>query len=302
MDGILNVLKPPGMTSFDVVAYLKGLLETKKIGHAGTLDPQAAGVLPVCAGRATKAIEFLMDKDKVYRGELTLGITTDTQDSTGNVLAEVTPRCTDGEIYECIKSFEGTHVQIPPMYSAVRVDGKRLYELARNGVEVDRPGREITIYSIDVINIERNGRIRVIFDVHCSKGTYIRTLCHDIGERLGCGGHMSFLLRTRAGPFDISEARTLEELARLKEEGTLEQALEDVDTLFSGLPSVRIDGPSEKRFRNGVQIPFNGDLKGFEPGAEEKLLRVYGEKGKFIALADVVEKGNGLFLKVRKFF
>jgi tRNA pseudouridine55 synthase len=302
MNGILNILKPPGMTSFDVVAHMRGLLGIRKIGHAGTLDPLAAGVLPVCCGRATKAIEFLMDKDKIYRGELTLGVTTDTQDSSGQVLKTMMPQCSDKEIEDAVKSFEGTYFQVPPMYSALRVNGKRLYDLARKGIEVDRPSREITVHSIKVINIDRDDGIKVIFDVHCSKGTYIRTLCQDIGERLGCGAHMSFLLRKRAGPFDISEAHTLEDLAEMQKAGRLQSALRNVDILFSTLPAVRLDEQSEKRFRNGVVIPIDTDKPGFDVTDKKKLVGVYGEKGVFLALAFVIDKGNDLYLKVKKFF
>jgi len=302
MDGILNILKPPGMTSFDVIAHLRGLLGTKKIGHAGTLDPMAAGVLPVCAGRATKAIEFLMDKDKVYRGEMTLGVTTDTQDSSGQVLKTMIPQCSDREIEDAVKSFEGTCFQVPPMYSALRVNGKRLYDLARKGMEVDRPSREITVHSIQVINIDREDGIKVIFDVHCSKGTYIRTLCHDIGDRLGCGGHMSFLLRKRAGPFDINDAFTLEELAEMQKSGELQKALGSVDILFSEMPAVRLDEQGEKKFRNGAAVPLDKDIYLSDAKDKSKLIRVYSENGIFMALASVIKKGNDIYLKVNKFF
>lgn len=302
MDGILNILKPSGMTSFDVVAILRGLLETRKIGHAGTLDPMASGVLPVCAGRATRAIEFLMDKDKVYRGEVTLGVTTDTQDSSGHILSTMIPQCSDMEIEEVVKSFEGTYFQIPPMYSALRVDGKRLYDLARKGIEIERAKREITVQSINVINIDREDGIRVIFDVHCSKGTYIRTLCQDIGERLGCGGYMSFLLRKRAGPFDISDAHTLEELTEMKKEGRLQSALRDVDIVFSGMPAVRLDEQIERRFRNGVEIPVAEAKLLIDNKDKNKLFRVYGEKGDFIGLAFIIDRGYDIYLKVKKFF
>ena len=268
MDGILNILKPPGMTSFDVVSFLRRLTGERKIGHAGTLDPMAAGVLPVCTGRATKAVEFLMEKDKLYRAEVTLGITTDTQDTTGTVLTEKKPELSDPEIIEAVTSFRGKYVQIPPMYSAVRVNGKKLYELARQGIETERQAREVEIYSARVISISRKDRIRVLFDIHCSKGTYIRTLCADIGGALGCGGCMSFLLRLKAGPFHISESVTLEELSLRKDEGTLEDIIIGTDTVFSGLDSFMLDEASGKKFMNGMQIPFS-KIREYKDGCME---------------------------------
>ena len=263
MDGIVNILKPPGMTSFDVVAFLRRLTGERKIGHTGTLDPMAAGVLPVCAGRATKAVEFLMEKDKLYRAEVTLGITTDTQDTTGAVLTEKKPELSDSEIVKAVTSFRGKYVQLPPMYSAVRVNGKKLYELAREGIETERQAREAEIFSLEVLSISRKDRIRVLFDVHCSKGTYIRTLCADIGDVLGCGGCMSFLLRLKAGLFHISESVTLEELSRRKDEGTLEDIVIGTDAVFGGFGSCVLDEASEKKFMNGMQIPFS-EIRAYE--------------------------------------
>ena len=255
------------MTSFDVVSFLRRLTGERKIGHAGTLDPMAAGVLPVCTGRATKAVEFLMEKDKLYRAEVTLGITTDTQDTTGTVLTEKTGTV-GSEIIEAVTSFRGKYVQIPPMYSAVRVNGKKLYELARQGIETERQAREVEIYSARVISISRKDRIRVLFDIHCSKGTYIRTLCADIGGALGCGGCMSFLLRLKAGPFHISESVTLEELSLRKDEGTLEDIIIGTDTVFSGLDSFMLDEASGKKFMNGMQIPFS-KIREYKDGCME---------------------------------
>lgn len=321
MDGILNVLKPPGMTSFDVIAILRGLLGTRKIGHAGTLDPLAVGVLPVFAGSATKAIEFMMEKDKYYRAELTLGIATDTQDSSGRRISSVEPDCTDEDIRKAVSSFTGKYSQLPPMYSALRVDGKRLYDLAREGAEVERERRDVEIYSSDVIDIDRSDGVRVLIDVHCSKGTYIRTLCADIGDMLGCGGHMSFLLRKRAGHFDIESAVTLEELERRKTEGTLGAVLLDTDTVFNELGSYTLNAGEEKKFRNGVEIGISRSLEpagpvafvtGHEGGAEvpdgnrslsdSRTVRVYGASGNFLALGIVHETDNTKLLKVKKFF
>lgn len=300
MDGILNILKPPGMTSFDVVALLRGMLGTRKIGHAGTLDPLAAGVLPVCLGKATKAIEFMMEKDKYYRAELTLGITTDTQDSTGKILSSAEPVCSDEDIRKAVNSFTGKYSQLPPMYSALRIDGKRLYDLAREGAEVERERRNVLIYSAYVVDIDRSGGVRALIDVHCSKGTYIRTLCADIGELLGCGGHMSFLLRKRAGPFDIASAVTLEELERRKREGSLGSVLLEADTVFMQYESYTLDEIEEKKFRNGVEIDILG--QGPCPSVPPDTLRVYDASGNFLALGNVHVTGGTCRLKVKKFF
>ncbi len=297
MNGILNVIKPPGMTSFDVVAHLRGLLVTRKIGHTVTLDPLAVGVLPVCAGNATRAIEFLMEKDKHYRAELTLGITTDTQDAAGAVISSREPACTDEEIKAAAASFTGRYPQLPPMYSALRVEGKRLYELARSGVEIDRQPRDVAVHSITVLDIERTDRVKVLLDIHCSKGTYIRTLCADIGDRLGCGGHMSFLLRKQAGPFHISEAFTLEELSRRKSDGTLQGALSGVETVFEDYAALTLDEGADRKFRNGVPVPIAPDGR-----RNGELMRVYNPEGVFAALGTVKKSEDGTYLKVKKFF
>lgn len=306
MDGILNILKPPGMTSFDVVAYLRGVLKTKKIGHTGTLDPGAAGVLPICIGTATKAIEYITDTDKLYRAEMTLGVSTDTQDSYGEITSIRTVKLTDDKIKEAIESFVGKYEQIPPMYSAIKVNGKRLYELARQGLEVKRKPRSVEIYSIDVIDIKNiiketpaglNKTTKVIFDVVCSKGTYIRTLCHDIGEKLGCGGHMSFLVRTGAGIFRISSAVTLEDVKTIANDGRLGSILVETDKVFLNFEKVVLDKDIEKKFLNGVFISYN--IKGFIPGS---LLRVYNTKKNFIALGEIVDRKGRLFLKSKKRF
>lgn len=297
MNGILNVLKPPGMTSFDIVARVRGLLKQKKCGHSGTLDPMAMGVLPVFAGNATKAIEFMMDKDKLYRAELTLGISTDTQDSSGETLFERVVDCSDNDIINTINSFEGIGMQLPPMYSAIKVNGKKLYELAREGVEIERNPRPIEIYSIKVIDIKRKAQVKIMFDVHCSKGTYIRTLCADIGETLGCGGHMSFLLRKRAGSFEILSAVTLEELKQAVEKGELQSILQDVEGVFDAFGEIHLDEMNEKRFRNGIIISTAG-LGNFSEG----LIKVYGIENKFFALGEIFVDKHKLYLKSKKFF
>jgi tRNA pseudouridine55 synthase len=295
MNGILNILKPPGMTSFDVTAHIRGLAGTRKAGHTGTLDPMAAGVLTVCLGNATGAIEFLVDKDKLYRAELTLGITTDTQDSSGSVISEMPVDCSDERIRAAVASFIGSYAQLPPMYSALKVNGRKLYELAREGVSVDRAPREVEIYSAGIVKIYRSGRVKVLFDIHCSKGTYIRTLCSDIGERLGCGGHMSFLLRKRAGAFGLEDAATLEEIRELAAEGRLQSAMTEVPAAFENLKAIELDAVQEKRFVNGVRFGVGGD-------AGCGLVRVYGAGGRFLALGEIYDSGGKSLLKSRKFF
>lgn len=297
MNGILNILKPAGMTSFDIVARVRGMVRQKKCGHSGTLDPMAVGVLPVFLGNATKAIEFMMEKDKLYRAELTLGLSTDTQDSTGEVTNEKEVNFTDEEIVKAINSFEGKSMQLPPMYSAIKINGKKLYELAREGLEIERNPRHIEIYSIDVVDINKDGRIKILFDVYCSKGTYIRTLCADIGEKLGCGGHMSFLLRKKAGSFDISCAVTLEEFKAAVDEGMSGKLLMDVENVFDSLLGIQLDGEAGKRLRNGmvINLPHNGEYT-------EGLVKVYGQDGNFFALGEIASENGRFYLRSRKFF
>ena len=297
MNGILNVLKPPGMTSFDIVARVRGLVRMKKAGHTGTLDPMAVGVLPVCLGSATKAIEFMMDKDKLYRAELALGITTDTQDASGKVLETREAICTNEEIEAAVMSFTGKSEQLPPMYSAVRINGRKLYEMAREGLTIDRTPRAIEIYHTNIIDIKRDGGIRVLFDVHCSKGTYIRALCADIGEKLGCGGHMSFLLRKKAGVFDLSTAVTLEELKHAVEEGSAESLLVSIERVFDGYEAIKLDETQEKKLQNGMPVDLisSGSL-------DAGLTKVYNSSGIFFALGEITKLGGRLELKSRKFF
>ena len=214
--GIINVYKEKGFTSHDVVAKLRGIVGQKKIGHTGTLDPDATGVLPVCLGKATKLCDLLTDKNKTYEAVLLLGKTTDTQDITGEVLEEKsTEALTEEKVREAIEGFIGDYEQIPPMYSALKVNGKKLYELAREGKVIERKARPVKILDIQILEIDLP---KVRMEVSCSKGTYIRTLCHDIGEKLGCGGCMESLIRTRVSTFRIEDAKTLDEIETLKQE------------------------------------------------------------------------------------
>lgn len=249
--GMINVYKEKGYTSHDVVARLRGICKQKKIGHTGTLDPDAVGVLPVCLGAATKLCDMLTDKDKEYIAVFRLGIITDTQDISGKVLEENEVHVTREKAEKVIASFTGDLLQVPPMYSALKVNGKKLYELAREGKEVDRPARPITIYEIDIL--EEN-MPEFTIRVKCSKGTYIRTLCHDIGQKLGCGATMVLLKRTRSGIFEEENACTLSQLQSLSEEGRLSEVILPVEKVFENLPRIIVKESALKALLNGNQL------------------------------------------------
>lgn len=248
MNGIINIYKEAGFTSFDVVAKMRGILKIKKIGHTGTLDPDATGVLPVCIGNGTKLVELLADHDKEYIAELMLGVATDTQDMSGTILKEHAVDVTKEEVESTILSFVGDYMQVPPMYSALKVNGKKLYELAREGKEVERKARKVTFHEIEILSVELPiVKIRVV----CSKGTYIRTLCNDIGEKLGCYGAMKSLMRTRVGAFDIKDAITLKELEAYRDAGTVETLVISPDKVFEHLPAVYAKPEFCKMLDNG---------------------------------------------------
>ncbi len=250
--GFLNIYKEAGFTSHDVVAKLRGMLHTKKIGHTGTLDPAATGVLPVAVGRATKAIDLLPDHSKAYTAELLLGTKTDTYDTTGVVLEKKEVHATEEQIAEAMRSFVGRIAQMPPMYSAKRVNGKRLYELARTGVEVEREPAAVQIDSIEIVEI----RIPYVrFHVECSKGTYIRSLCYDIGEKLGCGGCMGELLRTRAGSFRLENALHLDEVQRAVDENRIDSIFLPIDMAFENFPKGIVSKNLTNAAVNGALIP-----------------------------------------------
>lgn len=308
MNGILNVLKPAGMTSFDVIGFMRRITGQKKIGHAGTLDPSAVGVLPLCIGNATRALEFMIDKDKVYRAELTLGVSTDTQDSSGIVLDSYSVEVNEDEIKKTVMSFVGTIEQLPPMYSAIKIGGKKLYELARQGQTIERESRTIQIYSIDVIRVWEDSAVfdsegtvkefavkKVLLDVHCSKGTYIRTLCNDIGDKLGCGGHMSFLVRTRAGQYNLDNALTMEEVIQLSETKALEGHLLPVEKIFEVFDSIKLNNKELFKYNNGVWLEVEKDKY------TNTVYRVY-DNNSFLGIGEVFEKENTLYLKSKKFF
>lgn len=249
MNGVINIYKEQGFTSQDVVAKLRGILKQKKIGHTGTLDPDAEGVLPVCVGNATKLFDILTDRTKEYETVLLLGKKTDTQDISGEVLSENEDykSLSEQEVIETINSFVPGYDQIPPMYSALKVNGKKLYELAREGKEVERQPRHVDIDKIEIVNIDLP---RVTMRLSVSKGTYIRTICNDIGDKLGCGGCMESLLRTKAGSFYLDSALKLSEVEKIRDEGRLDEILVKVDDLFD-YESLHMKAENDKAVHNG---------------------------------------------------
>ena len=325
VNGILIVDKPAGWTSQDVVAKLRGVFHEKRVGHGGTLDPMATGVLPVFLGRATRAVPFFEHADKVYEAVLRLGLVTDTQDITGRVLETHPVNITSEQFEAVLASFRGEIRQIPPMYSAIKVNGQKLYQLARRGREVEREPRLVTIYELERTgNRERGtgdggresaavhavgaaiGRqpeaaasvrqeatgdgatVNCRLRIHCSKGTYVRTLCHDIGAALGCGGCMAALRRTRAGRYGIEQAHSLDQILAAPEP---ERLLLPVDSLFADRPALTVTAAAERRLRNGAAVPA--------PKAADGECRVYGPGGDFLLLGEVQ---NGELRTVRSFF
>lgn len=303
MNKIVNILKPTGMTSHDVVSCVRKILNIKKVGHTGTLDPDAAGVLPICLGRATKVSELILNKEKSYICELTLGIETDTYDSSGIILN----RCDDfnieeSRIIEAFKFQQGEIDQIPPVYSALKVGGKKMCDLARKGKadSIDIKPRKVNIKKIDILNISEN---KITFYVKCSKGTYVRSICHDIGKYLGCGGHMSFLLRTSSGKFNLENAITLEELENFHKKGCLDDYLYDVDYVLDNLSEVNLKPSAKKYYMNGGVIDSRRFIVKNTKNNDEKnyLVRVYCENI-FIGVGKILKDNNTIMLKSDKLF
>lgn len=292
--GVINIYKEAGYTSHDVVAKLRGILKQKKIGHTGTLDPQAQGVLPVCLGKGTKLCDLLADHDKEYEAVLRLGITTDTQDMEGNVLQESSVQVSEKEVRTCILSFQGEQMQVPPMYSALKVNGKKLYELAREGKVVERKARPVTFHKIEVLWMKLP---KVKIRVQCSKGTYIRTLCNDIGEKLGCGGCMEELLRTRVERFALEDAVKLDEVQKAMEEGTVDSLIFPVDRIFDQYPTAKTTTQGDLLVHNGNRL-FS-ELLQEEPEAESGYVRVYDSEDTFIGL---FEKKTDQLVPVKMFY
>lgn len=280
LNGIIIIHKEAGYTSHDVVAKMRGICRQKKIGHTGTLDPQATGVLPVCLGSGTKLCDMLTDKDKEYVAELLLGVETDTQDTTGQVLRESPVNASGEEVRAAVMSFLGEYSQVPPMYSALKVDGKKLYELARAGKEVERQARKVMIHEIEILDM----KLPVVkLRVACSKGTYIRTLCADIGAKLGCGGTMKSLQRTRVGSFDLERAVTLAELEKIRDEERLEEILFPVDSAFANCPKLHVRQEFAKLVDNGNSFYPNQTVERRTYGSGE-WVSVYRENGSFVGV------------------
>lgn len=297
MDGIINVYKEKGFTSFDVVAKLRGICHQKKIGHTGTLDPDAEGVLPVCLGTATKVCGLLTDKDKEYEAVLLLGRETDTQDAGGKTLKEGIVNCSEAQVREAAASFVGEYSQIPPMYSALKVNGQKLCDLARSGIEIERKPRVVKIFDLGVEQVKLP---RVKLKVHCSKGTYIRTLCHDIGKKLGCGGCMESLVRTRSGIFSIADSVKLSDIGEWASQGCLEKRLIPVDQLFTSYPAAKVHADFQKMLLNGNRLPKCAfDIPTDGAGVCHTKLRVYYGK-EFFGIY-ILDEANGDF-KPQKIF
>lgn len=284
MNGIVIVDKPQGWTSQDVTARLRRVFDTRRIGHGGTLDPMATGVLPVFVGRATRGVEFFEHAEKTYETVLRLGLTTDTEDITGTVLEEKPVSINREAVEKTLEGFRGEILQIPPMYSAIKVGGQKLYDLARKGKEVERQPRPVTIHQLTLLDM---GEKELTLRVRCSKGTYIRTLCKDIGEDLGCGGAMASLRRIQAGEYTLSEAVPLETLLEAENPG---KYLKPVDSMFVCYPAVKLTANQEKRCRNG---------NAFSLSLPEGTYRAYSEQGEFLMLAKVE---NGVMSTIKSFF
>lgn len=287
MDGILNLLKPPGMTAHDVVNVVRRVTGVRKVGHTGTLDPGVAGVLPICVGKATRLAEYIAGEDKAYRAEITFGITTDTQDSFGQVTAQRdASHLRRGDVAYVLTRFQGEILQVPPMVSAVKVGGKRLYQLARQGVEVERPARPVQIHRLQLLDFRPGPQAVAYVDVVCSKGTYIRTLAADIGEALQVGAHMSYLVRTRSGSFTLETAATLEELAAGK------APLLSPAKALGKMPRVVVGGKPAERLKFGAAPQVQVD----QPVGT--VLALVDEEGELLALAEAAAQG----IKLRKVF
>lgn len=294
--GVVLINKPAGFTSFDIVAKIRRLYGTRRVGHTGTLDPMATGVLVVLIGRAAKAAEFVQSDVKTYRATLKLGLTTDTEDITGKVLSETEILPLPDEVYKVCQSFVGDIMQIPPMYSAIKIGGRKLCDIARKGEEIDRPARQITISRLECSKATNNGEY--IIDVTCSGGTYIRTLCADIGKRLGCGGVMASLVRTSVCNFNISECYAVDELEAMTK-NEIEDLLIPVERLFDDLPKIVLPEFYERLFRSGCEIYQKKINTNLPIGTT---VSVYGNKCGFFALGKVGEYENGSALKSVKLF
>lgn len=285
MNGVINILKPSGISSFDVVRKVRKIVKQKKVGHTGTLDPLASGVLPICVGKGTKISDYLMKDKKIYRVEMKLGIVTDTYDREGKVIDENDINLSKEEVIEAIKNYIGEIDQVPPMYSAIKVNGKKLYELARKGIEIERKSRKINIYSINILSVDLP---YIVFDVKCSKGTYIRSLCYDIGRDLKCGAVMWNLQRLETGEFNIKDAIELQKL----DESNVEDHLIPIDVALSLYDKIFIDERFEKHLLNGVTLKDRSIIENIE---ENKLFRTYLTNDKFVGLGMKDKRGFKIY-------
>ena len=278
MNGVIVINKPWGKTSHDMVYFIRKTFGMKKVGHTGTLDPAATGVLPICIGKATKAADMLTASDKSYVAELALGMTTDTLDAEGKILSEQPFDYVDeAKLKNILERYIGEIYQIPPMFSAIKKNGKKLYELARNGITVEREKRLVKIKNISLLDFNREkGLARIAVD--CSKGTYIRTLCDDIGMELGCGAYMNSLVRTASGMFKIESSYSEEEIIKAKENGELEKLVTPIDELFSDYPKIKLNEKQSQLVKNGVRIKFDA--------AQGQKYRLYDNFGNFIAISE----------------
>lgn len=282
LNGLINLYKPAGITSHGAVARVRRICDMKKVGHTGTLDPMAEGVLPICLGKATKVAGMLTDADKRYTAVMQLGKVTDSQDSEGRLLEEHPVNVNRQQLEQAAQKFQGEITQVPPMFSAIKIGGKKLYELAREGKTVERTPRVIRVYSISILEFDG---VRATLDVQCSKGTYIRTICHDLGRELGCGAIMTNLIRTSSGMFDLAGTVTLQQLEECKNSGALEEILIPTDRVFESYPAYQAGEMDVKRILNGAAF----QARGTNPG---QIYRVYSPKGEFLCLSKGMPNGS----------
>lgn len=284
MDGILNINKPTGMTSHDVVAKVRKLLKQKRVGHAGTLDPAASGVLPICAGQATRVAEYLSESGKAYQATIIFGAVTDTYDSEGTILRTAsTQDLTLARIKALLPAMLGEQMQVPPRYSAIKLQGQPAYKRARAGEEVAMEPRPITIYQLEIIDWQSSQPPTLTLAIECSKGTYIRSLAYDLGEQAGCGAYLGGLVRTRSGPFPLTESITLEQLAESAAQGTIEQFLYPADKAIEQYPALKLDEATTERVRHGNTFQLEEQAGALH---EQTIARVYDDKGQFVAIAE----------------
>ncbi|MDF2891434.1 MAG: truB [Clostridia bacterium] len=302
MNGIINVLKPPGMTSHDIIYFIRKRLKMKKVGHTGTLDPEAAGVLPVCVGKATKAVQFITDKRKRYRTTIKFGVQTETYDKYGVVYESVEVNGIDlVKLENALQDFRGIIKQTPPIYSAIKLAGKKLYQYALEGEEVEIQSREVEIYSIEIVDY--NNKDEVVLDIECSKGTYIRSICFDLGRKMGCGAAMWQLVRLESTPFVIENSYTLEEIDQAAAEGTIDKLLISADIIFKELSIIEIKTTARSAAVNGSPIYGKGILQDIESFEADNETRIYCD-GEFLGIGTIKysSEENRKYIKIDKMF